>query len=240
MRVPDDLPADAAPRARRVLVADDNSRHRAHAVGAAGVAGVRGALRVQRPGARWPSRSAMRPSCCSWTSACPGWMAGKLCRRVRMLQGDAPAIVAVTGYGQDDDRARSLQAGIRCARHQARAGRGAGRLWSCGFRAAGSRAPCHALRGTAQALRDSLASDAGRVLRVLRRDAGATSGSTRGRAWSDMWRQLDALEQSLEDLVDAAPEPLARPSRRRRLTHHSRRNASMILMACAVCSSMIQ
>jgi two-component system CheB/CheR fusion protein len=38
-----------------------------------------------------------------------GW---EVCRRVRMLMGDAPAVIAVTGYGQDDDRARSLQAGF--------------------------------------------------------------------------------------------------------------------------------
>lgn len=38
-----------------------------------------------------------------------GW---EVCRRVRVLMGDAPAVIAVTGYGQDDDRARSLQAGF--------------------------------------------------------------------------------------------------------------------------------
>lgn len=38
-----------------------------------------------------------------------GW---EVCRRVRMLMGDDPAVIAVTGYGQDDDRLRSLQAGF--------------------------------------------------------------------------------------------------------------------------------
>jgi CheY-like chemotaxis protein len=132
----------------------------------------------------------------------PGMDGWEVCRRVRMLQGDAPVIVAVTGYGQDDDRARSLQAGFdahltKPVQEEA--------LIALIERLSGIREPRTepSLRGNAQAFRDSLAS-ARSALQVLRRDAAQHGLDSR--ALEDMTRQLDALEQSLEDLVDPAPE----------------------------------
>ncbi|WP_213436161.1 MULTISPECIES: response regulator [Lysobacteraceae] len=135
----------------------------------------------------------------------PGMDGWEVCRRVRVLQGDAPAIIAITGYGQDDDRARSLQAGFdahvtKPLQHEALVG-----LVS---RLSGAREPRAAptLRVIAQAFRDALAATRG-VLQVLQRDAALHRVDPE--AVEGMSRQLDALEQSLEDLVDPA-----RPARR--------------------------
>ena len=56
------------------------------------------------------ARASSRTSCCS-TSACPGWTATSVARRLRRTRGrDGSVLVALTGYGQEEDRERAREA----------------------------------------------------------------------------------------------------------------------------------
>ena len=65
------------------------------------------------PGARWNARApARRTSACS-TSACPTWTATNWRAACAREPGSAAAtLVALTGYGQEHDRERALEAGF--------------------------------------------------------------------------------------------------------------------------------
>src|SRR4249919_90381 len=211
MRVPDDLPANPAPRVRRVLVADDNSdvtltlSMLLESMGFEVHCASNGveALDIEKRQA---------PGLLFLDIGMPGMDGWEVCRRVRILHGDAPAIIAITGYGQDDDRARSLQAGfdahvtkpVQQAALVSLIERLSGKVDLPQARAANGEPT---LRALAQELRDCLAS-ARSVLQRLQRDAAQQRVDPD--AVAALSRQLDALEQSLEDLVDSAS--LARPA----------------------------
>ena len=57
------------------------------------------------------ARRAARRSCCS-TSALPGMDGYEVCRRLRAQGLTDTRIIAMTGYGQDKDRQRAMEAGF--------------------------------------------------------------------------------------------------------------------------------
>ncbi len=109
---PDPPAGRAAPIARRVLVADDN-RDAADSLG--DLLRLLGAdVRVVYDGpAALAAVAAFRPAVALLDIGMPGMDGYEVARRVRERPGsDAPALVALTGWGQDEDRRRSAAAGF--------------------------------------------------------------------------------------------------------------------------------
>ncbi len=110
-RAPEDAAASDAPARRHVLVVEDNADNRdtlvmllesfGHEVVAAedGPSGVRAAEEA-------------RPEVAIVDIGLPGFDGYEVCRRVRELLGEEVTLVALTGYGQAEDRERARAAGF--------------------------------------------------------------------------------------------------------------------------------
>ena len=65
------------------------------------------------PAALDGGREPSSPTWSCWTSACPGWTATRWPGACEALEGlDQALLVALTGYGQEEDRRRSHEAGF--------------------------------------------------------------------------------------------------------------------------------
>ena len=95
----------------RVLVVDDNVDAARCSATLLTLIGHQVTLAPDGPTALACSRPRPRSSCSS-TSACPGWTATPSRRRCAARGSIAPPLVAVTGYGRDEDLRRSKEAGF--------------------------------------------------------------------------------------------------------------------------------
>jgi len=99
------------PAARRILVVDDNADA---ADSLAMLLQVRGEdVRIAYDGAEaLEAEEAFRPSILLLDIGMPKLSGYDVARRVRELRGDGVLIVALTGWGQEDDRRRAREAGF--------------------------------------------------------------------------------------------------------------------------------
>ena len=97
----------------RVLVVDDNARRGREPGPAAASCGPRGPRRPRRPGGPGGGRRRSARRWCCWTSACRGWTATRWPGgSATQARPDEVLLVALTGYGQEEDRRRSPEAGF--------------------------------------------------------------------------------------------------------------------------------
>jgi PAS domain S-box-containing protein len=97
---------------RRVLVADDNADAADMLAALLELAGCQVRTAYDGPGA-WRQADAFRPDVALLDLGMPGLDGYELCRRIRREPwGGGVAIVAITGWGQQEDRRRSAEAGF--------------------------------------------------------------------------------------------------------------------------------
>ncbi|HXH05658.1 MAG TPA: response regulator, partial [Vicinamibacterales bacterium] len=104
-------PARRAARPARVLVVDDNAD--AAAMLQEALAALGHDVRTARDGATaLREADAFQPEIALLDLGLPGMDGYELAARLRAAGGTAPRLVAVTGYGQSEDRRRSDEAGF--------------------------------------------------------------------------------------------------------------------------------
>jgi CheY-like chemotaxis protein len=100
-----------APRALRVVVADDNEDSADTLATLVEMWGHRVRVAHDGPGAVQAARE-FTPDVCLFDIGMPGFDGYEAARRVRAEFGPGVVLVAMTGFGQDNDRARGAEAGF--------------------------------------------------------------------------------------------------------------------------------